>query len=711
MPLTREPLLWVMSLAALLALVWLTPGLEALKQGQELFPVWLHTLTELLAVIIAALVFVVAWHADQSEQRINLLVLGAGFFAVALLDIGHLMSYKGMPYFASPASPQKAVSFWLLARYSAAVVLLSVALRPHDAQPGPRLRGAMLLVALAWVGLCYLVLLRYPELVPPLFIEGRGLTPTKVMAEFGVIALMLPSGLLLARQAMQRGYDSSLLASAVWITMLSELCFTLYLNVNEIYSLLGHLYKIIAYLFLFRAVFLVAVREPYRRLHLEIAERRQAEQRLEYLAYHDALTALPNRLLADDHMQLAMATAKRAKQRVAVLALDLDQFKTVNDSLGHGAGDQLLVHVSNVLRDTLRRGDTVCRLGGDEFLLLINGVHDTASLTPMLQQLHQRLEEPVQIGLIDVHTSASIGLAIFPDDGEDLETLQRKADAAMYRAKESGRNTYRFFDELMNEQAQQRMQLRSGLARALKNGEFELHYQPQFCLAGGHLVGAEALLRWQRADGEMVPPGVFIPIAEEGGLINDIGAWVLRQACLEAASWPSTSKGPLWVAVNLSAVQFRQSNLGALVQACLTDSGLAPTRLDLELTESVLISEPERVLATLLQIKAQGVSLSIDDFGTGYSSLAYLTRFPLDRLKIDRSFVADIGAGHTGLAVVQAIIGLARSLGLQTIAEGVESTAVGEELRRLGCDFVQGFAYARPMPAREFRALIQAPPG
>lgn len=704
----RRPWVLVLVLALPLLLFWAMPSLDFLKRSESVFPVWLHTVSELAAVVIAGLVFVSAWHAQGRERRLNVMLLGCGFLAVGLLDLGHLLSYKGMPDFVTEAAPQKAIAFWLSARYTAAIVLLLVALRPVSPLLDVAQRRLLLMAFLALAALGYASQLAWPQIWPTLFVPGMGLTSTKIAAEYGIVLLLLAAAGLLVRQTARNQYSSADLALAALITILSELCFTLYANVNDIFSLLGHGYKIVAYWFIYRAVFVVAVREPYARLSEEVAERQRAEQRLEFLAYHDPLTGLPNRALLHDRMEQAMVDARRSHTQVAVLLLDLDQFKTVNDSLGHGAGDQLLATTARRLQAALRGSDTVGRLGGDEFLILLRGVKDRESIAPVLDSLQARLSEPVLIDGAELRVSASFGIVMFPEQGGDLETLQRRADTAMYHAKASGRNCHRFFDDSMQGDVQDRMRMQVGLARAIEANEFELHYQPLIELKTGRMVGAEALLRWRLPDGSLMPPAQFIPVAEESGLIVCIGAWVLHEACRQASLWPTTDGHAPWVAVNLSALQFRQGGLETLVAAALRDSGLAPGRLELELTESILISDPASVLAAVTRLKAQGVMLSIDDFGTGYSSLSYLTRFPVDKLKIDRSFLQDLGGRGQGQMIVEAVIGLASNLGLACVAEGVETAEVAKLLKDLGCGYGQGYHFARPMPAEQLMAFARA---
>jgi diguanylate cyclase (GGDEF)-like protein/PAS domain S-box-containing protein len=438
----------------------------------------------------------------------------------------------------------------------------------------------------------------------------------------------------------------------------------------------------------------------------DVSEHKKAQESIEFIAYHDALTELPNRRLAQDRFHQAVAFSERVQSRIAVLCLDLDNFKTINDSLGHGIGDRLIQQVATRLLQCVRDTDTVCRQGGDEFIIVLSNIAEPDATAPILVKLMEGLLDPYDIDGHELNTTVSVGVAIYPDDGPDFDTLLKKADMAMYRAKDAGRNTYRFFDPQMNVDAVEQLRMRNGLRRALERHEFVLHYQPQINLASGELVGVEALIRWRHPELGMVPPARFIPVAEESGLIVVIGEWVLREACRQAALWHQAGLADLVIAVNLSALQFKRGDLEQSVVAALEESGIKPSLLELELTESILISNIESVLATVKRLKALGVKLSIDDFGTGYSSLSYLKRFEVDRLKIDQSFVRDLASNAEDAAIVHAIIRMAHSLGLTTIAEGVEDAAALARLRVFGCDLAQGYFFARPMPAEELMSYL-----
>ncbi len=461
-----------------------------------------------------------------------------------------------------------------------------------------------------------------------------------------------------------------------------------------------------------KPIFEDGVFKGYRGTGTDITERREAEQKIEFLAYHDALTGLPNRVLLEDRVRQGIGMAERSGTGLALVFLDLDNFKKINDSLGHAAGDALLKEVALRLKRCVRDTDTISRQGGDEFVILLHDLQGGVdSCTPVLGKIMETLQEPYNWEGNELSTSASIGISLFPEDGHDFETLRKNADMAMYRAKEAGRNTYRFFDEEMDDEAVEHLLMRSGLRRALERGEFELHYQPQIELRTGQVIGAEALLRWQHPEYGLVSPSRFIPVAEDSGLIVPIGEWVLREACRQAGAWQRAGLPPLVVAVNLSAVQFRRGSVEETVTRALAAAGLPPAQLELELTETILIQNVEQVLASVRRLKQLGVKLSIDDFGTGYSSLSYLKRFDIDKLKIDQSFIRDLASDPDDAAIVRAIIQMAHSLDLLAIAEGVETVDMLQQLKAFGCDEAQGYHFARPMPAPEFeRYLASQPP-
>jgi len=437
--------------------------------------------------------------------------------------------------------------------------------------------------------------------------------------------------------------------------------------------------------------------------------RKDAEEKLRFVATHDALTGLPNRVMFGQRLDHAIAQAQRQRRRLAVLFLDLDRFKVINDTLGHEFGDALLREVARRLRENLRASDTVARLGGDEFVVLLEDVTEPLFVGTVAQKIIAALSEGYVLAGREYHVTASVGASTFPDDAADAATLLKNADIAMYRAKEQGRNTFQFYSSQLNLHSVQRLNLESALRRAIEREEFVLYYQPQVELRTGRITGAEALVRWLHPELGLLAPGRFIPIAEETGLIVPLGEWVLRSACTTQRAWTARGLPALRIAVNLSARHFMRANLAHDISAALASTGCDPARLELEITETSVMDDPERVVALLHQIREIGVSVAIDDFGTGHSSLAYLKRFPVDNLKIDRSFVSDVPNDKNNVAITQAVIAMAHSLGMRVIAEGVETRAQHNFLLAQKCDEYQGYFFSEPLAEADFSALLARP--
>jgi len=438
----------------------------------------------------------------------------------------------------------------------------------------------------------------------------------------------------------------------------------------------------------------------------DITERKRASEELDYLTHHDSLTLLPNRRLLNDRMVHALARAERSGTQLALLHLDLDRFKVINDSLGLECGDQVLRQMGSRLNTMIRTADTVARLGGDEFVVLLEEVCDVQKAAIVAQKILAEIAAPLTAGGQALVLTASLGISLYPSDGGTLEELLKSAEKAMYQAKEEGRNTYRFYTAGMNARSRELLLLEGGLRQALDQNEFIVYYQPQFDLLSGELIGSEALLRWQHPKIGMISPLDFIPMAEETGLIVAIGNWVLKSACLQNQLWQERAGRPLQVAVNMSARQFRHADLRQDVAAALQESGLSPELLELEITESILMADVEQAIAVMHQLTGQGIHFAIDDFGTGYSSLNYLRRFPIANLKIDRSFVQDVTTDPNAASIAQSIVMLAHNLNLQVVAEGVETSEQADFLRSAGCNLVQGFFFGRPVPAAEFERLF-----
>ncbi len=451
----------------------------------------------------------------------------------------------------------------------------------------------------------------------------------------------------------------------------------------------------------------------------DITERKRAEEQIYNLAYFDSLTGLPNRLLFKEHLGHALAHSTRTHKLAAILFLDLDRFKQINDTLGHSFGDKLLQKVAECLVVCVRKCDTisragggdlassVSRLGGDEFTVLLTDIETGQDAARVAMRIINTVSQPFNLEGHEVIITTSIGISLYPDDGKDVVTLIKNADTAMYHAKDQGRNNFQFYNQSMNSSAYERLVLENHLRKALEREEFILHYQPQFDIATGEIVGVEALVRWRHPDLGMVSPGEFIPLAEETGLIIQIDEWVLKTACAQSRLWQAAGLPPVTMAVNLSGQNFIRKNLLETIARIIRDTGLDPHHLELELTESVLMKNAREAALTLRALKDMGLHISIDDFGTGYSSLSYLKRFPLDTLKIDQSFIREVTTDPDNAAITRAIIAMARSLKLRVLAEGVEKEEQLEFLRANGCHALQGFLYSRPLPAEEVVRFIQ----
>lgn len=445
----------------------------------------------------------------------------------------------------------------------------------------------------------------------------------------------------------------------------------------------------------------------YIATYLDITERKVAEDRIRFLAHYDSLTGLPNRELLQDRMNIALANAKRQQEKLAVLFIDLDRFKLVNDSLGHQAGDKLLRKTAECITGCLRDSDTICRMGGDEFVIIMPNVSEVSAVAALAQRIRKSLKQPICINDMELRITASIGISVYPEDGLDQDTLIKNADAAMYYCKDNGRNGYHFFTEDLNRIASERLLLESSLQRALERDEFLLYYQPQVDIVRNEVIGVEALIRWQQTDGELASPAKFIPVAEDTGLIISIGDWVLQEVCRQCSAWDAQGLPPLAVSVNISTVQFHQPDFVEKTSQAVKHYGVEPSRLEIEITEGVVMKDAVAAIAEMHKLKLKGFRLSIDDFGTGYSSLNYLSRFPIDKLKIDQTFVRSMMVSQTDMKIVESIITLGKNLNLRIIAEGVETYEELIALQERDCEEIQGYYFAKPMPADKFLAWWQ----
>jgi diguanylate cyclase (GGDEF)-like protein/PAS domain S-box-containing protein len=731
---------------------------------------------------------------------------------VLIIDMAHTLSFPGMPDFVTASSTQKGIMFWLAGRFVAAAGFLLLALLPARHWPRQLWFVGVAVISAAALGVVWLGLWN-PETAPDFFVPGEGLTPLKRTIEYALSAGYALAAILLIRRA--RREDSpelAWLAAAAWALTLAELYFTLYTTASDVFNLVGHLFKVTAYVMVYRAIFVAGVQAPYRELAREgsrlrslldslpdqvsfvdmrgrlidanrsfaqqfglttdetvgrsvaelggperrrgephwsddgsarfeetvtdhrltryfdtvrtpftgqdgerlgfvevsrdVTAQRSADARIHQLALYDQLTGLPNRILLHERAAASLSDPDRAGETQALIFLDLDDFKAINDTLGHRVGDLVLEETARRLRDVVDGAGQVFRLGGDEFAVVVAPCGlDTA--VDLVGAMIGSIDRPYRLEGNDFTLSASAGIAMHPTDGETFDDLAVRAEAAMYRAKADGRHAYRFFSGDMLIDAAERLQLLTELRRALAEQQLVVHYQPQIRLADGAIAGVEALVRWQHPQRGLVPPDVFIPLAEESGLILELGEFVLDRALTDGAVWRAMGARDLTVAVNVSAVQFLQADLVDRVQRALLRRDFPGDMLELEITESIAMANPAQAQAILTRLHDLGIAIAIDDFGTGYSSLAYLKGFAIDLLKIDQSFVRDLGADPNDTAIVDAVLDFAQALGIETVAEGVETQAQADYLREHGCLYGQGYWFHRPMPADEMTELLQ----
>ena len=812
----------VLLFASLPSLWWVNQTDQPTVIGSTMF-VAFHTAIELFAVVVAMLIFVTGYRAILSVRKSAVVLLGVVYLGVGLVDLLHALSYVGMADVVTPNTPQKSSFFWLAARMLGAGGLLVYALLPRTPEVSllkKRMGIAVMLsvvAVVAWAGLYE------SNQLPALFVDGKGQTDLKTQLEWLIVGLhLLTLGVLWQRRTSLAQECLMALAFAAALSAVSGLFFTqLGVHDQDAANVMGHGYKVAAYLYLFHATFNEALRRPLERMEVQLqreelilnaapdgilwintegtilmvnpameklsgfsaselkgrnvdtflpqhlrarhgdhlrsyfikpqpramgsldlkllradgsmlpvdialghfrdegqqfaiaylrdlTERKKFEESLKHQATHDELTNLPNRWLFRLQLTQTLLRSARTGLRTAVLFLDLDDFKHVNDSMGHAAGDALLVQVSVRMRLALRENDLMARLGGDEFAILLTDLTDTDEAAAVATKLLAALEAAYRVNDQDVYTGASMGLAFYPDDATDSDSLLRFADMAMYRAKEAGRGTYSLYSKEMDKRVHEDMQIHTRLKEAIVQGSLQLHYQPQVDVLTGQVTGAEALLRWHDAELGQVSPTRFIPVAEATGLILPLSQWVLETACQQIAAWAAHGI-PLRVAVNMSAQQFRQRDLPEKVTQVLQRTGAKAEFLLIEITESAAMAQPEHAREQLNALVTLGCSVALDDFGTGYSSLSYLKALPVKELKIDKSFMDGVPHDADDVAISLTIIGLAKNLGHSLVAEGVETQAQLDFLRTHGCETYQGWLFSKALPALELTHLLTTP--
>lgn len=788
----------------------------------------MHTFMEMVSVIISVMIFAITWNVYSVQAAKPAIILGCTLFSVALLDFVHLLSYPEMPQFVTPSSAQKSIYFWLSARTLLAVSMLFSAFLAWQPFKTDKTRYLVLFSSLSLSGLLIWIGLFRLDITPKLFVPEKGLTEVKIETEFMLVALYSISTIsfYLRSRKEQRAWMSDL-AKCNAIIVMSESYFTFYSSHSDIINILGHIYKLIAYAFLYRAVFLNSVRYPidqliaaevalkesqkklettqiavdhssdyifmfnakgkfsycnkqasqrlgyaqqellsmsvgdidvdyrdanwlehWQQLSAEgtmrfetshrtkqgdiypvevsvaiikdataeefacaivrdISERLSAQERINNLAYYDQITGLPNRAFLEDLIVKAISAAQRNLRKVAVLFLDLDHFKNINDSLGHQSGDNILVQVSSRIKTRIRAADSVGRYGGDEFIVVLTDLHSSIEAANVAQQFLTDITKPYYCNNVELRLTASIGISVYPDDALSFSQLVMNADAAMYHAKSQGRDNFQFFSAEMSRKAATQLDMENRLRRAIELQQFVLHYQPQIDIETGNIVGVEALIRWLDPERGLVPPLEFIPLAEERGLIIPIGDWALEEACRQNAIWQKAGIPPITVAVNVAASQFHHANLIKKIEDVLMLTNLNPMYLEIEMTESAVMQDAEQLIDDLAALRKFGISLAMDDFGTGYSSLSYLKRFRLNKLKIDRSFIRDIHSDNEDLSIVKAIIALAHQMKIKVIAEGVETELQRDILKNAKCDKYQGYYFSKPLPAEDIERLLK----
>jgi diguanylate cyclase (GGDEF)-like protein len=660
----------------------------------------LHTAMEGFAAVVAAMIFALGCHQSGNRVSCSVIVFSAAFLAVGLLDLGHLLSLNGMPDFVTPNSQSKGIAFWLAARLISASALLLVALLPWALYVDARIRYFAVAGAMTITMLVYWLVLYRPDVVPPLFIEGQGLTTSKIVAEYVVAALYILAAVVLLRRMAHRKAEYLVLAAI--LMALSEICLTFYHQPDDLPNVVGHIYKIIGCMYLYYAIVVDGMQASYQQL------RRSEQSRREHLT-HDSLTGLPNRGLAVQRLRDAIVDTGHSGGILAVFFLGIDAFKKINATFGHGVGDTVIRESASRIARVLSAGDMLARQAGDEFIILQTRISDGQRAAQLAEKLLQQMRVPFRIQGHEILLSASIGITLFPADETTESGLLQKAHMAMGSVKRSSRNSYRFHTADMESDIRDQQLMESSLHHAVENDELIIHYQPKVSFKTGEVVGVEALVRWDHPVLGRVAPAAFIPLAEENGCIDAIGMWVLRRACEQSQKWHKQGLPQPRLSVNLSAKQFQQPNLASQIRQVLDDTSLDPNRLELEITESTVMQDIEAAVTALQSLSELGVVLAIDDFGTGYSSLSCLKRFPIDVLKIDRSFIKDISHDTNDAAITRAIIAMARGLDLAVVAEGVETLEQALFLQANGCDEMQGYYFSQPVPSNELAKMLVAP--
>jgi diguanylate cyclase (GGDEF)-like protein len=649
---------------------------------------------EIFAVVVAALIFFIAYGTRDTARSLRIVALGCAFLAAALFDVFHFLSYEGMPDFVNDNNWNKAILFWLSGRFAVAIGLPLYILLAESRIPRAHWARWILTATVVLVACVTYLILYAPDTFPVMFVAGQGLGMAKIVIEWLIFVIFVGTAIILyLRRHRVVNCNVSNLIIALLLMAVSELFFSIYVQVSNTANLLGHVYKVAGYYYLYRAIFAEAVRRPF--------------QQIKNMLTHDELTGLASRAAFNEQLQQTIRHARLNGKSCCVILMGLDHFKTVNATLGHERGDLLLMAVAERIRNVLPESAFISRFSGDLFSILLQdcdvkeATRQGNALLDALQQVFSLADDHLEIG-------ASMGIVVYPEHGDTASILMRHADVSLHEAKMEGRHCQVIFSRELSDAINRRALVGSRMKNALEAGEFYLHYQPKIALASVKIDGWEALLRWQSDELGTVSPAEFIPVAEENGLILQIGEWVLRETCKQVRDWQTQGLSVGDVAINLSARQFRQNDLPEMIESILNETEIAASTISLEITESVIMDNPESAKTMLEKLTQLGINIAIDDFGTGHSSLSYLKTFSLHCLKIDRSFINDIPDDENDVAIVHSILGLGHSLGLMVVAEGVETQEQLNYLRKEQCDIIQGYFFSKPLPPDECISLMKS---
>jgi len=680
----------VLAIAAFAGIQWGSAWLQVPFDTLDRYAV--HLILESLAFAICFALLILGWMVFVPTLCRHRLMTAALFSAVGLLGLLHAISAPSMPLYEGSVGDTPSVLLeWIAETVGAIGLLVVFALRNPIVKPQTRMLAIIPVIVTVTVASIFVFRAERWNASAIEAIEPIQQTLTLLCYAATIVVLLY-------RNRVERPESVLTIVQALIWLLLAKLEKTLGTGVGSPQDLFGECFKLVGYYFLLKGIYFVLIEEPHKR-------QKRTEARIQYMAFHDELTALPNRRLFSERVRAEMSRALHGGQKFALLWLDIDRFKTINDSMGHSFGDRLLVSISKRLTEYADKPENVFRLGGDEFTVLLNDIREDSEAEEAAQRLVDLFDQPIRVGPSAFHITGSVGVAIYPEDGKTLDLLLQNADTAMYGAKES-RNGWRRYETRMNLKAKERLLLENDLRIALELGQFHLVFQPLVDLERNYLVGVEALLRWRHPQKGEIPPSEFIPLCEENGFILPLGEWVLRQACEQMKEWHDQGLPPIVLSVNLSIRQFRQHDLCSRIEKVLSETELAPQWLELEITESIM-ADVAYATDMLKQLKKLGVRISIDDFGTGYSSLYYLKRFPIDKLKIDRAFVGDVLTDRNDAAIVSGISAMARNLELTVTAEGVENEGQVAFLKQLKCQEAQGYFFSKPVPPDQFRRLYE----